>query len=105
LRQLPFDNLKIDKSFVDGIFASRKDHSIIGTIVELVHNLNMTVIAEGVETRKQYEFLKQITTDVFQGFLFSKPLTYDELVSYIDQFYKVAKQKRIDVFANKDYID
>ncbi|MCK7488232.1 MAG: EAL domain-containing protein [Bacillus subtilis] len=72
LRQLPFDNLKIDKSFVDGIFASKKDHSIIGTIVELVHNLNMKVVAEGVETRKQYEFLKQITTDIFQGFLFSE---------------------------------
>jgi diguanylate cyclase (GGDEF)-like protein len=103
LRQLPFDNLKIDKSFVDGIFASKKDHSIIGTIVELVHNLNMKVVAEGVETRKQYEFLKQITTDIFQGFLFSKPLSYDDVIEYIDQFYKVARQKRIDVFANKDY--
>jgi diguanylate cyclase (GGDEF)-like protein len=105
LRQLPFDNLKIDKSFVDGIFASKKEHSIIGTIVELVHNLNMKVVAEGVETRKQYEFLKQIATDVFQGFLFSKPLPYLEAVEYIDQFYKVARQKRIDVFANKDYGD
>jgi diguanylate cyclase (GGDEF)-like protein len=105
LRQLPFDNLKIDKSFVDGIFASKKDHSIIGTIVELVHNLNMKVVAEGVETRKQYEFLKQITTDIFQGYLFSKPLHYDDLIQYIDQFYKVSRQKRIDVFANKDYTE
>lgn len=103
LRQLPFDNLKIDKSFVDGIFASKKEHSIIGTIVELVHNLNMKVVAEGVETRRQYEFLKQITTDIFQGFLFSKPLLYEDLIQFIDQFYKVARQKRIDVFANKDY--
>ncbi len=103
LRQLPFDNLKIDKSFVDGIFASKKEHSIIGTIVEFVHNLNMKVVAEGVETRRQYEFLKQITTDIFQGFLFSKPLLYEDLIQFIDQFYKVARQKRIDVFANKDY--
>ena len=103
LRKLPFDNLKIDKSFVDGIFASKKEHSIIGTIVELVHNLNMKVVAEGVESRRQYEFLKQISTDVFQGFLFSKPLVYEDLVQYIDQFYKVARTKRIDVFANKDY--
>jgi len=103
LRQLPFDNLKIDKSFVDGIFNSKKDHSIIGTIVELVHNLNMKVVAEGVETRKQYEFLKQISTDVFQGFLFSKPLLFEELLLFIDQFYKVARVKRVDVFANKDF--
>jgi len=105
LRKLPFDNLKIDKSFVDGIFSSKKDHSIIGTIVQLVHNLNMIVIAEGVETRKQYEFLKQITTDVFQGFLFSKALNLEETIKYVDQFYKVNKTKRIDVFANKDYTE
>lgn len=105
LRKLPFDNLKIDKSFVDGIFTSKKDHSIIGTIVQLVHNLNMIVIAEGVETRKQYEFLKQITTDVFQGFLFSQALDLEAVERYVDQFYKVNKMKRIDVFAAKDYVE
>ena len=103
LRKIPFDNLKIDKSFVDGIFANKKDHSIIGTIVELVHNLEMKVVAEGVETRKQYEYLKQIQTDIFQGFLFSKALEFNDLIKYIDQFYKVAKTKRIDVFGAKDY--
>lgn|GEM_PF-880083 len=105
VRKLPFDNLKIDKSFVDGIFTSKKDHAILGSIVDLVHNLNMKVIAEGVETRKQYEFLKQITTDVFQGFLFSKPLYYDDTVKFVDQFYKVAKAKRIDVFGSRDYME
>ncbi|MGD9909169.1 MAG: EAL domain-containing protein [Candidatus Izemoplasmatales bacterium] len=105
LRKIPFDNLKIDKSFVDGIFAGKKDHSIIGTIVDMVHNLDMKVVAEGVETRKQYEYLKQISTDIFQGFLFSKALELDELKKYIDQFYKVAKAKRIDVFAAKDYAE
>ncbi len=103
VRKLPFDNLKIDKSFVDGIFTSKKDHAILGSIVDLVHNLNMKVIAEGVETRKQYEFLKQITTDIYQGFLFSKPLSYDESTKFVDQFYKVAKAKRIDVFGSRDY--
>jgi len=105
LRKLPFDNLKIDKSFVDGIFSSKKDHSILGTIVQLVHNLNMIVIAEGVETRKQYEFLKQITCDVFQGFLFSQALDMEGIAKYVDQFYKVNKTKRIDVFASKDYTE
>lgn len=105
LKQIPFDNLKIDKSFVDGIFGPKKDHSIIGTIVQLVHNLDMTVIAEGVEKRKQYEYLKQISTDVFQGYLFAKPLVFEEASRYVDQFYKVAKNKRIDVFASKDYFE
>jgi len=103
LKQLPFDNLKIDKSFVDGIFGPKKDHSIIATIVQLAHTLEMKVIAEGVEKRKQYEYLKQIQTDVFQGFLFSKPLAFEETTHFIDQFYKVARNKRIDVFARRDY--
>lgn len=100
LRQINFDNLKIDKSFVDGIYGGTKDHRIVGTIVNLVHNLDMKVIAEGVETRKQYEYLKQISTDVFQGYIFSKPLRMEDLQHFIDQFYKVPKSKRADVFAS-----
>ena len=100
LRQIAFDNLKIDKTFVDGIFANAKDHRIIGTIVSLVHNLDMKVIAEGVETRKQYEYLKEISTDVFQGYIFSKPLILDDAFGFVDRFNKVPKGKRADVFAS-----
>ncbi|MBN2877947.1 MAG: EAL domain-containing protein [Bacilli bacterium] len=100
LRQIAFDNLKIDKTFVDGIFANKKDHRIIGTIVNLVHNLDMKVIAEGVETKKQYEYLKEISTDVFQGYIFAKPLLLEEAYSFIDKFYKIPKTKRADVLAS-----
>jgi EAL domain-containing protein (putative c-di-GMP-specific phosphodiesterase class I) len=103
LKQIPFDNLKIDKSFIDGIFGAKKEHAIVEKIVQLAHTLEMKVIAEGVEKRKQYEYLRQIQADVFQGFLFSKPLTFDDSCRYIDQFLKVAKNKRIDVFAGKDF--
>ncbi len=102
LRQIAFDNLKIDKSFIDGIFGTDKDHKIVGTIVNLVHNLDMKVIAEGVETKKQYEYLKQISTDVFQGYLISKPLKEDEAIVFVDQFHKIAKAKRVDVLASKN---
>ncbi|MDD4355092.1 MAG: EAL domain-containing protein, partial [Candidatus Izemoplasmatales bacterium] len=105
LKQIPFDNLKIDKSFVDGIFGPKKEHDMISRIIQLVHSLDILVVAEGVEKRRQYEYLKQISTDVFQGFLFSKPLGFEEALHYIDQFYKVAKSKRIDVFASKDYYE
>ncbi len=103
LRVLPFDTLKIDKSFIDGIFVSKKDHSIVGSVIDLVHNLSMKVVAEGVESRKQYEFLKQIGCDVYQGYMFSKPLDFEDTIEYVDQFYKVAKAKRVDVFG-KDYL-
>ena len=105
LRQINFDNLKIDKSFVDGIFTTEKDHRIIGTIVNLVHNLDMKVIAEGVETRKQYEYLKQIYTDVFQGYIFSKPLIIEDLMAYIKKFNDVPKNKRADYYAKLNEVE
>lgn len=99
LRNIAFDNLKIDKSFIDGILDTKKENRIVGTIIQLVHNLDMKVIAEGVEYKNQYEYLKQISCDVFQGFLMSQPLTINEAVSFVNQFYKVAKNKRVDVLA------
>jgi EAL domain-containing protein (putative c-di-GMP-specific phosphodiesterase class I) len=91
--------LKIDKSFIDGILDTNKENKIVATIIQLVHNLDMKVIAEGVEYKSQYEYLKQISTDVFQGYLMSKPLDINEAVSFVNQFYKVAKNRRIDVLA------
>ena len=100
LRQINFDNLKIDKTFVDGIFANIKDHRIIGTIVNLVHDLDMKVIAEGVETRKQYEYLREINTDIFQGYIFAKPLSTKDIFDFIVEFYKIPSHKRADVYAS-----
>lgn len=102
LREINFDNLKIDKSFVDGIFANMKDHRIIGTIVNLVHNLDMKVIAEGVETRKQFEYLKEIQTDVFQGYIFSKPLKIEPVIEYVKEFNEVPVHKRPEVYSKKN---
>ncbi|MGD9761576.1 MAG: EAL domain-containing protein [Candidatus Izemoplasmatales bacterium] len=101
LRQIAFDNIKVDKSFIDGIFGTENDHKIVGTIVNLVHNLDMVVIAEGVESKRQYEYLKQIGTDVFQGYMISEPITEDALKAFIKMFYKIAKAKRMDVLASK----
>ena len=101
LRQIAFDNIKIDKSFIDGIFSTDNDTKIVATIVNLVHNLDMMVIAEGVESKKQYEYLKQIGTDVFQGYMISEPLTEEALNAFIKMFYKIAKARRMDVLARK----
>lgn len=100
LRQIAFDNLKIDKTFIDGIFANAKDHRIVATIVNLVHNLDMRVIAEGVETITQYEYLKEISTDVFQGYIFSKPLLLEDVYNFMERFHKVPKSRRAEVFAS-----
>ena len=101
LRQIDFDNIKVDKSFIAGVFGTENDHKIVGTIVNLVHNLEMKVIAEGVETKKQYEYLKQIGTDIFQGYMISEPLKEDEVQIFMKMFYKISKAKRMDVLARK----
>ncbi|WP_419960743.1 EAL and GGDEF domain-containing protein [Psychrobacillus sp. BM2] len=74
LRRFPIDHLKIDKAFVQDIQRDEEDRSIIATIIALGHNLNMPVIAEGVETEEQANLLKNYKCDMFQGYLFSRPL-------------------------------
>ena len=74
LQKLPISALKIDRSFVAKIPESSDDTEIVRAIINLAHNLNMGVIAEGVETRSQLEFLIQNDCDQVQGFFFSPPV-------------------------------
>ncbi len=78
LRRLPIDRLKIDRSFINEITARADDASIVQAIVSLAHSLRLKVIAEGVETIAQLDFLKSIGCDQYQGFHFSRPLPVRE---------------------------
>lgn len=75
LRILPLDKLKIDKSFVDDLVVDRASASVAKTIIDMAHNLRFKVIAEGVETEAQKEFLTENCCDEMQGYLFSKPVS------------------------------
>jgi len=77
LKNMPIDKLKIDKSFVDGVTFDKDDQVIAKTIIDLAHNLNLDVIAEGVETKEQIEFLKDHGCYDIQGFYYSKPLSQE----------------------------
>ena len=79
LKYLPLDRLKIDRSFIRELRANTVDAGIVRTIVNLGHELNLNVVAEGVETVEQLEFLRSINCDTVQGFLFSRPLPAAEL--------------------------
>ncbi len=74
LRHFPIDVLKIDKSFVNDITHSNDDAAIVCAIISLAHNLRLKVIAEGVETAPQLDFLRQHGCDQMQGYLYSRPL-------------------------------
>ena len=74
LKRFPIDVLKIDKSFVDDVTTSSSDAAIARSVISLAHNLDMRVIAEGVETRAQVDFLTEHGCDEMQGYYFSRPL-------------------------------
>lgn len=78
-RRLPIDQLKIDQTFVRSMECSRSDAAIVHTIIALGHNLQMEVLAEGVETIEQLELLRAAGCDMFQGYLFGKPGVSDRL--------------------------
>jgi diguanylate cyclase (GGDEF)-like protein len=83
LKYLPLDRLKIDRSFIRELKVNTIDASIVSTIVNLGHELNLNVVAEGVETIEQFELLRSINCDAVQGFFFSRPLAATELENMI----------------------
>ncbi len=74
LQQLPFDTLKIDRSFIRDLRAGSNSVDIVRAVLELAHSLKMEVVAEGVETQDQIETLDDLGSDFIQGYLLSKPL-------------------------------
>lgn len=80
LRQLPVDKLKIDRSFVRDIAVNPDDAAIIGAIIGIARDMNLKVIAEGVENEAQLSFLRAHQCGEFQGYYYSQPLTVDNLV-------------------------
>ncbi len=78
LKKLPIDTLKIDKSFLCELTEGSNEDAIAQAIIHLSHSMNLTVVAEGVESQGQLEFLKQNNCDRAQGYLFGVPLTPEE---------------------------
>jgi EAL domain-containing protein (putative c-di-GMP-specific phosphodiesterase class I) len=78
LRRLPIDKLKIDRVFINEIASRPEDASIVRAIVSLAHSLRLKVVAEGVETPAQLDFLKAVGCDEYQGYHFSRPLPATE---------------------------
>jgi EAL domain-containing protein (putative c-di-GMP-specific phosphodiesterase class I) len=74
LKRFPLDRLKIDRSFISDLASDRDDGAIVSAIIAMAHNLRVQVVAEGVETVTQLEFLRRRRCDLIQGFLISPPL-------------------------------
>ncbi|MCL6586475.1 MAG: EAL domain-containing protein [Anoxybacillus sp.] len=86
LHRFPIDTLKIDKSFIRHLSSYRGEAAIVKAIIDMGRSLNVTVVAEGVETEKQYKFLKDYGCDCVQGYYISKPLPFDELLPFLHEW-------------------
>ena len=82
LQQLPFDKIKIDRMFIDGIENNQEKRDLVLSSIEIGHFLGMEVVAEGVETKEALEILRRMNCDYAQGFYFTKPLRYDEFITW-----------------------
>jgi len=84
LKRFPIDTLKIDQSFVRDIGIDSDDEAIVTAIVAVAHSLKMSVIAEGIESARQVDFLRSLGCEMGQGYHFSRPLPPEEFAAYLD---------------------
>jgi len=85
LLRLPFDTIKIDRSFLKGVPDASEPRAVTTAIIALARSIGMQVVAEGVEKLEQHLFLRRHGCDMLQGFLFSKPLPEEEFADLLDQ--------------------
>lgn len=86
LMDLPIDTLKIDKSFILDLFKDSKNRILVETMLFMAHQLDLDVVAEGVETERQRDFLVQNNCDYLQGFLWTKPLPIEDCIRFLEDW-------------------
>ena len=87
LSRLPVNTLKVDKSFIDKIGIDKTDETLVSGIISLGKNLGLKIVAEGVESKEQLEFLSNTNIDLIQGYYYSKPLEYEDFLEYLKKNY------------------
>jgi sensor c-di-GMP phosphodiesterase-like protein len=98
LQQMPFDVIKIDKSFIDKIGSGVTSNNICRTIIRMAEELGKKSIAEGVETREQLEFLRRNGCDFVQGFLYSEALPQARFLEFVEkQDFHTQRRKALEI--------
>lgn len=84
LKRFPVDTLKVDRSFVMNITDDPVDQAIVRAVTDLAHSMQLTVVAEGVETAEQAQILRHLDVDLLQGFLYARPLPVEQLETLLN---------------------
>ncbi|MET1254757.1 EAL domain-containing protein [Aliikangiella maris] len=90
LLEVPIDYLKLDRSLIDRIDLNERNQALVAGIIEMAHRLNLKVIAEGIECEREFEIIKQLGCDQYQGYYFARPMPIDELIC---QYLRALKEK------------
>ncbi len=85
LHQYPFDVLKVDRSFVSRVVGSQRNFGIVRAIVGLAHDLDMEVVAEGIEKDEEADVLRKLGCEYGQGYRFSKPLSAEDATAFLQR--------------------
>ncbi len=94
LKKFPVDILKIDKAFVIDMIDDEDDKMIVKTVISMAHSLGFQTVAEGVETEKHVQILKELECDQLQGYYYSKAITKDQFIEYLKNFDTVEKEEK-----------
>jgi diguanylate cyclase len=86
LKRLPVNELKIDRSFVTNMENSDSDISIVRSTIDLAHNLNLKVVAEGIENEQVWDMLDKMGCDYGQGYWMGKPMPVDQYAAWLQQW-------------------
>ena len=84
LSKLPINELKIDKSFIQNLTINQENLSLTKSIIDIGNNMNISTVAEGVESLFELEILQKLECSIIQGYYYSKPLKQDELIEFIN---------------------
>ena len=90
LKRFPVDKIKIDKSFVRDVTTDPEDAALCEAIIAMAHHLGLKVVAEGVETLAQWDFLRRSGCDYAQGYYFSKPMTMGDFTDHLSNHQSMA---------------
>jgi diguanylate cyclase (GGDEF)-like protein len=84
-KQIPANELKIDKSFILNLMNSKEDRTLVRLMIEIAHSFNLKVVAEGIEDQASYNFLREIGCDYAQGFFIAKPAPADKFIEWLQK--------------------